>query len=421
MLTKKRTIWMVIAIITAVLILTPSLHYLPPTHPVSLFSYLYSTAVLIWVIGWCVQFEKEKQILHRVIDRCGLLRLKTAQFIVVIVTAVIFQCFTMKNLQPNSILSMISDTYSLFALVLFIMRIRDWVRALHNWLQMRFQNYRVFYEQIAESQKQKSRITRVLYVTLRILTMVCAVAMLLTGEYQNFFLSLLTLVLFTLPDVLQRNFAVHLPTGLETIIYCFIFAAEVLGEINNFYGLIPGWDTILHTINGFLCAAIGFSLVDMLNRRSENISLSPIYVAITAFCFSMTVGVLWEFIEFFGDAFFFVDMQKDTIVQSIKSIAINPTGANVPVLLSGITQIDIAMTGGEHFIIQGGYLDIGIADTMKDLFVNLIGAVVFSTFGYFYIKERDRNTFVTKFIPVVEKQKIQDKEETETQLQEVEA
>ena len=94
----------------------------------------------------------------------------------------------------------------------------------------------------------------------------------------------------------------------------FIFSAEILGEISSFYVLFPFWDTTLHTLNGFLAAAIGFSLVDLLNRSDRvKFDLSPLFLSITAFCFSMTIGVLWEFFEFAMDQFFALDMQKDTI------------------------------------------------------------------------------------------------------------
>ncbi|MBQ8094870.1 MAG: hypothetical protein IJ242_15050 [Clostridia bacterium] len=276
----------------------------------------------------------------------------------------------------------------------------------NRFVRKRFPAYDRFCVLREESLNSRGRAAKAIYIVLRLLTIMSAVAMLLQGEYGNFVLCIFTLLLFTLPDIIQQNFAVHLPTTLETIIYCFIFCAEILGEINNFYGLIPGWDTMLHTINGFLCAAIGFALVDMLNRHSKNIHLSPAYLALTAFCFSMTVGVVWEFIEFFGDQLFTVDMQKDTLVPVVKSILINPAGANVPVVLQDIHETVIHYGAGESYTVTGGYLDIGIADTMKDLFVNFIGAVVFSAFGYFYVKQRDadKNSFAGRFIPVVRKE-----------------
>ena len=103
------------------------------------------------------------------------------------------------------------------------------------------------------------------------------------------------IILLFAPLFIQNKFAITLPSGLEITIYFFIFAAEILGEINNFYGIIPYWDTILHTINGFLAAAVGFSLIDLLNKNSKNVNLSPFYLCLVAFCFSMTIGVLWEF------------------------------------------------------------------------------------------------------------------------------
>lgn len=97
------------------------------------------------------------------------------------------------------------------------------------------------------------------------------------------------------------------------------------GEISEFYLLFPFWDTVLHTINGFLAAAIGFSLVDLLNRSEKAVfSLSPLFMAIVAFCFSMTIGVVWEFFEFGMDQIGGLDMQKDTVIHTIRSVTLDP-------------------------------------------------------------------------------------------------
>ena len=123
-----------------------------------------------------------------------------------------------------------------------------------------------------------------------------------------------------MPTILERQLQIDLPNVLEIVILLFIFSAWILGEVQTYYTIIPYWDTMLHTLNGFLCAAIGFSLVDLLNRHERvSLSLSPVYMAIVAFCFSMTVGVLWEFFECAMDQIFMQDMQKDTIVNAISS------------------------------------------------------------------------------------------------------
>ena len=236
------------------------------------------------------------------------------------------------------------------------------------------------------------------YMVLRLIVLATLVSSILRGEYESAFICLLVLALFMLPFFIQQNFGIELPSTLEIIILLFIFAAEILGELKCYFITFSHWDSMLHTTTGFLCAATGFALIDILNRNSRiKFQLSPIYVALTAFCFSMTVGVLWEFFEFGMDRLFLMDMQKDTVVQSITSVMLDPTNSNVPVTIDGITSV--AVNGQELGF--DGYLDIGLYDTMKDLFVNFVGAVVFSTIGYFYIKRRGQGKLAKAFIPTI--------------------
>lgn len=163
-------------------------------------------------------------------------------------------------------------------------------------------------------------------------------AQIFNRNFENVFLCVLTLFLFTLPSFIERTIRIEIPDTLEVIILLFIFAAEILGEIQAYYVQFPYWDTMLHTLNGFLCAAIGFSLLDILNRNEKlKFSLSPVYLSVVAFCFSMTIGVLWEFFEFSMDQLFMLDMQKDTIVHTIGSVMLDPTGGNTPITMKHIT------------------------------------------------------------------------------------
>ena len=238
------------------------------------------------------------------------------------------------------------------------------------------------------------------YVTLRALVILVMILQVFNRNYENVFLCALTLLLLIVPSFLQVNLKIELPTGLEIILLFFIFAAEILGEIDAYYIKYPFWDTMLHTINGFLMAAIGFSLVDILNRNERfKFELSPAFMAIVAFCFSMTIGVVWEFFECAMDLFFGQDMQKDTVIQAFSSVMLDPEGANHPVRISGIT--DVSVNGKSLGL--GGYLDIGLLDTMKDLFVNFIGAVTFSSVGYIYIRNRGKGFVAPKFIPRLKK------------------
>ena len=240
------------------------------------------------------------------------------------------------------------------------------------------------------------------YLVLRLMVLATLVSSVIRSEYESAFICLLVLVLFMLPFFIQQNFGIELPSTLEIIILLFIFAAEILGELECYFITFPYWDSMLHTTTGFLCAATGFALIDILNRNSRiKFELSPIYVALAAFCFSMTVGVLWEFFEFGMDRIFHMDMQKDTVVNSITSVMLDPTNKNIPVTIDGITSVTV---NGQELGF-GGYLDIGLYDTMADLFVNFIGAVVFSTIGYFYIKHRGKGKLAKAFIPTITEEK----------------
>lgn len=235
------------------------------------------------------------------------------------------------------------------------------------------------------------------YFILRILVILMMVLQFFNKNYENVFLCILTLLLLTIPSFIQVNFKVELPTGLEITILFFVFAAEILGEISAYYIKFPVWDTILHTINGFLMAAIGFYLVDFLNRNTKTrFNLSPAFLSLVAFCFSMTIGVIWEMFEWSMDHFLGLDMQKDTVVHHINSVALDPTKTNTVVKIDNIKEVVI--NGKELGV--GGYLDIGLNDTMKDLTVNLIGAVVFSVIGFIYVKNRDKSILAKSFIPV---------------------
>lgn len=218
-------------------------------------------------------------------------------------------------------------------------------------------------------------------------------------RYENMFVCVLSLVLFCVPMLIERSLDIDIPPVMEGIIYCFIFAAEILGEINSFYTIIPGWDTMLHTINGFLVAAVGFSLVDLFNRSERfSFKLSPLFLAIVAFCFSMTVGVLWEFFELGADQMMGTDMQKDLIVQNINSVSLNPDGLNN---VEHVKVESLLVNGEDWMEFPGGYLDIGLIDTMKDLQVNFLGAVAFSIIGYFYVKTRGKGKLAASLIPIV--------------------
>ena len=242
----------------------------------------------------------------------------------------------------------------------------------------------------------------IIYWVLRLFVIASLVSAAIRGEYEHVFVCFMSLILFIVPAIIERKLRIDLPSTLEIIILLFIFCAEILGEIHNYYIKFAYWDTMLHTLNGFLFAAVGFSLLDVINRNAVfKFQLSPVYLAIVAFCFSMTIGVLWEFFEFFCDNAFNLDMQKDVIIHSFSSVTLDATQSNIPIAVDNIKDVSV---NGQNLGL-GGYLDIGLYDTMKDLIVNFVGAIIFSIIGFFYVKNRGKGKFAKRFIPVIEEEK----------------
>lgn len=247
--------------------------------------------------------------------------------------------------------------------------------------------------------KRKSRATLITYAVIRVLILAVMIRALVAGRMENVFTCLLSLLLLYLPSIIERKLEMRLPTALEITVIVFIFASEILGEIACFYVTVPFWDKAMHTVSGFIYAAVGYSMADILNRDHRiSFQLSPVFLAVVAFCFSMTIGALWEIFEFSVDTLFQKDMQKDTVLHEITSVALDPTRSNIPITISGIRD---TVVNGQSLGL-GGYLDIGLHDTMQDLIVNMIGALVFSVGGFFQQKRKKRSKMAEYFAPVAD-------------------
>lgn len=252
---------------------------------------------------------------------------------------------------------------------------------------------------LSEKYRNSNKQSIIVYLIIRGIIIGVMIRQITLGDWHNVFLCGLSLVLLFIPFFLRSTFKINLPSVLEIAVFLFVFAAEILGEIANFYGHIPIWDTMLHTVTGFLAAAVGFGTIDLLNRHSKRLKMTPLFVALVSFCFSMTVGVVWEFGEYAVDRLLKFDTQKDRIITEISSVKLHPDGENEEVKINGISYtIIFDADGNELARIDGGYLDIGLRDTMKDMLVNMIGAVVFSTAGFLYIHRRDKYKFAESFI-----------------------
>lgn len=230
-----------------------------------------------------------------------------------------------------------------------------------------------------------------------IMVILISVKEIIIGSYNNLFICILTLLLISIVIIIDKIFNIKISKFLKTYIIIFIFLAEILGEILDFYSKIVYWDFILHIISGFIITGLCLSIIKKVIKNILNYNVFLILVI--SFCFSVTISVFWEFFEYLSDNYYFkTDMQKDKIVKKISSISLSNN-----YILSKINNIKYTIVyienneGISEIKIDNGYLDIGLHDTMSDLLANIIGTSFFSFLAYFYIKRKKFN-FIELFI-----------------------
>lgn len=164
----------------------------------------------------------------------------------------------------------------------------------------------------------------------------------------------LGIIAMILPNMLSRRFKIIIPYNMMMVYALFLYAAIYLGEVRSFYYNVPHWDTILHMFSGAMLGALGFSVVSMLNKSQNiNVHMSPIFIATFAFCFAVSMGVVWEIYEYSADYIMGTNMQKYRTEQGVEFIG-----------------------------------QLALQDTMKDLIVDTIGAFIMSVVGFISIKEK---------------------------------
>ena len=163
---------------------------------------------------------------------------------------------------------------------------------------------------------------------------------------------LLGVAAILLPARLMRRWDVEIPRTMFLLYIAFLYCAIFLGEVRSFYYTVPHWDTVLHVCSGGMLGALGFSMIAVFNNTERiPMNLSPLFVAVFAFCFALSLGALWEIYEFAADCILGTNMQK------------------------------FAPDNGAALVGQ-----VALYDTMKDLIVDAVGAVVTSTVGYISLK-----------------------------------
>ena len=215
--------------------------------------------------------------------------------------------------------------------------------------------------------KQKEKVVRYVLIALcELLTVVNVISFAISGQWNRLLLALLTLVLILVPEGIERLFHCRISQGmyLAAVLYAI---GPMLGHCNNLYYIIPFWDKLLHIMGGVMFVFFGIFLFELLGGDTKKWALCCIF----ALCVSLALSVLWEFYEFGSDTLFGTDTQDDTVIHSITSHLLNDEMGEVGTI-AGIENVIVNGTSMNF----GGYLDIGLIDTMMDLLLEAIGAVM---------------------------------------------
>lgn len=159
---------------------------------------------------------------------------------------------------------------------------------------------------------------------------------------------LLGITVMSLPGLLERKWRIVLPNTIVILYFVFLYCAIFLGEVFSFYYRIPHWDAMLHAFSGAMLGALGFILVDFLNRDLHvKVSLSPFFLALFAFSFAVMIGVLWEIYEFSFDALLALNMQKHSTASGIPLVgtsALHDTMSDL--CIDTLSALSISIVGG---------------------------------------------------------------------------
>lgn len=243
---------------------------------------------------------------------------------------------------------------------------------------------------VSQEKKKTSLLNIIIYILLRLIFILAGIVSVSNADYLTALQCFLALFIFILPAIIDKKFNIDIPNALEISIIIFTFMTVLGGELGHFYAQYPLWDKMTHTFSGFMIAAIGVALIDLLNKRKIAVSnLSPFFMVFFAFCFALTVGVMWEFLEFAVDKFSgATDMQADYFVSSFASKIAGGPKNPTPVIVKNIENVVINFKDGREALVLPGYIDIGNKDTMYDLMVGSIGAFAFCLVEFIVVTKK---------------------------------
>ena len=205
-------------------------------------------------------------------------------------------------------------------------------------------------------------------------------------DYRIMFISSFTIILYLILYILETVKGLKVPFCFKILLYLFLFCSLILGEVFGFYTSTSYWDLFLHFVSGIITFYLGLLV---FKRHINFVNKSMIFFCyLFSFCFSIMIGVMWEFVEFGFDKYLGCDMQKDTYLTHFNTVNFDNSNTYH---VNNIIKTEI-YTKNALIVLDKAYLDVGLSDTMSDLFANICGVFVASVMGSYLLFLKEKRT-----------------------------
>ena len=153
------------------------------------------------------------------------------------------------------------------------------------------------------------KVNKIITNIVRVFIIILSIFMIYKENYDNLGILILTMLLTFYEIIIEKCFKIELSEKLKISLTIFIFSAQVLGTVLDFYGKFSWWDTMLHTVSGIIFFLVGETLIKQINKKTTDVNISLVIIILFSICFSLTTGVIWEVFEFFIDTTLGQNMQ----------------------------------------------------------------------------------------------------------------
>ena len=235
---------------------------------------------------------------------------------------------------------------------------------------------------------KKEKIYMFIKILLVVFILISIIRAIIINNFTMILVSLISLIIFCLPYLFGKIFHVKFPIFLNLIICVFVFLSQILGDVYDFYLLLPWWDDFLHFTSGIMIIEIAYFFMNIIGQYNNKIQLTPLYKVAVSFCFTISILAFWECFEFSCDKFLGTDTQKDTIVTKINSSEFTKKDKDANRI---IEMNSIIINDNDWIENYGGYIDIGLMDTMHDLLNGIAGTTIYSFVRYKFLKSKNIN------------------------------